>query len=44
MTRSARAKLAADVPQVPGMSRRAQYSATTRQALVDVAEDRKSVV
>ena len=38
MTRSARAKLAADVPQVPGMSRRAQYSATTRQALVDVAE------
>src|SRR3954447_5905760 len=38
MTRSARAKLAADVPQVPGTSRRAQYSATTRQALVDVAE------
>ncbi len=38
MTRSARAKLAADVPQVPGTSRRAQYSATTRRALVDVAE------
>src|SRR4051794_1097083 len=38
MTRSARAKPAADVPQVPGTTRRAQYSATTRQALVDVAE------
>jgi AcrR family transcriptional regulator len=38
MTRSARARLAATVPRVPGTSRRAQYSATTRRALVDVAE------
>jgi AcrR family transcriptional regulator len=38
MTRSARARLATTVPRVPGTSRRAQYSATTRRALVDVAE------
>ena len=38
MTRSARARLAATVPHVPGTSRRAQFSATTRRALVDVAE------
>src|SRR3954468_4787593 len=38
MTRSARAKLAAGVPHAPGTSRRAQFSATTRSALVDVAE------
>jgi AcrR family transcriptional regulator len=37
MTRSARARLTA-VPHVPGTSRRAQYSASTRGALVDVAE------
>ena len=36
MTKSARASLAAKVPHVP--SRRAQYSASTRRALVDVAE------
>ena len=39
MTRSARARLAAKVPHVPGTSRRAQYSASTRRALVDVAEE-----
>jgi AcrR family transcriptional regulator len=38
MTRSARARVAADLPRVPGTSRRAQYSASTRRALVDVAE------
>ncbi len=38
MTRSTRARLAATVSHVPGTSRRAQYSATTRRALVDVAE------
>jgi AcrR family transcriptional regulator len=38
MTRSARERLAADLPRVPGTSRRAQYSASTRRALVDVAE------
>ena len=38
MTKSARARLAATVPHVPGTSRRAQYSASTRRALVDVAE------
>lgn len=39
MTKSARARLAAKVPHVPGTSRRAQYSASTRRALVDVAEE-----
>src|SRR5580765_7063572 len=38
MTKSARARLAATVPHVPGTSRRAEYSASTRRALVDVAE------
>src|ERR1041384_6430456 len=38
MTRSARGRLTATVPRVPGTSRRAQYSASTRRALVDVAE------
>src|SRR3569623_3560779 len=38
MTRSARARVAADLPRVPGTSRRAQYSASTRRALVGVAE------
>jgi AcrR family transcriptional regulator len=37
MTKSARARLAG-VAHVPGTSRRAQYSASTRRALVDVAE------
>jgi AcrR family transcriptional regulator len=36
VTKSARARLAAKVPHVP--NRRAQYSASTRRALVDVAE------
>jgi AcrR family transcriptional regulator len=38
MTKSAQDRLAA-VPPVPGTSRRSQYSASTRRALVDVAED-----
>jgi AcrR family transcriptional regulator len=38
MTRSARAELAATVSHAQGSSRRAQYSASTRRALVDVAE------
>jgi len=39
MTRSARARLTASVSgKVPGTSRRAQYSASTRRALVDVAQ------
>src|SRR3954451_2491779 len=38
MTRSARAKVVAGLPRVPGTSRRAEYSASTRRALVDVAE------
>jgi AcrR family transcriptional regulator len=38
MTKSARARLVPKVPHVPGTSRRAQYSASTRRALVDVAE------
>src|SRR6201991_4031428 len=38
MTKSAAARLAARVPHVAGTSRRAQYSASTRRALVDVAE------
>jgi AcrR family transcriptional regulator len=37
VSKSAR-RLAATVAQVPGTSRRAQYSASTRRALVDVAE------
>lgn len=39
MTKSTRARLAAEVPHVPGASRRAEYSASTRRALVDVAEE-----
>src|SRR3954466_8979420 len=38
MTRSARAKVVAGLPRVPGTGRRAQYSASTRRSLVDVAE------
>jgi AcrR family transcriptional regulator len=38
VTRNARSRLAAKVSHVPGTSRRAQYSASTRRALVDVAE------
>lgn len=38
MSKSAR-RLAATVAHVPGTSRRAQYSASTRRALVDVAEE-----
>src|ERR1044072_8027959 len=38
MTRSARGRLTATVPRVPGTSRRAQYSASPRRALVEVAE------
>src|SRR6478752_5159149 len=38
MTKSTRARLVAKVPHVPGTSRRAQFSASTRRALVDVAE------
>src|SRR3954465_14841811 len=37
MTKSARSRLA-EVAHVPGTSRRAQFSASTRGALVDVAE------
>ena len=37
MTKSAR-RLTPKVPPLPGTSRRAQYSATTRRALVDAAE------
>jgi AcrR family transcriptional regulator len=37
MTKSAR-RLAPQVPSLPGTSRRAQYSASTRRALVDAAE------
>jgi AcrR family transcriptional regulator len=37
MTKRARARLA-EVAHVPGTSRRAEYSASTRRALVDVAE------
>jgi AcrR family transcriptional regulator len=39
VTKSARARLTAKVPHVPGTSRRAQYSASTRRALVDVAQE-----
>src|SRR3954451_3225734 len=38
MTRSARAKVVAGLARVPGTGRRAQYSASTRRSLVDVAE------
>ncbi len=38
MTKSTRARLVAKVPHPPGTSRRAQFSASTRRALVDVAE------
>src|SRR4249919_283246 len=38
MTKSARAHLVPEVPHVPATNRRAQFSASTRQALVDVAE------
>ena len=38
MTKSARARLVPKVPHVPGTSRRAEFSASTRRALVDVAE------
>jgi AcrR family transcriptional regulator len=39
MTKSTRARLVAEVPHVPGTSRRAEFSASTRRALVDVAEE-----
>lgn len=39
MTKSTRARLVAKVPHVPGTSRRAEFSASTRRALVDVAEE-----
>jgi AcrR family transcriptional regulator len=38
MTRSAPAPLAATIPHLPSTSRRAQYSADTRRALVEVAQ------
>jgi AcrR family transcriptional regulator len=38
MTKSARTRLVPKVPHVPGTSRRAEYSASTRRALVEVAE------
>jgi AcrR family transcriptional regulator len=38
VTKSTRGRLVAKVPLVPGTSRRAQFSASTRKALVDVAE------
>jgi len=38
MTRSARARVTSPAPHVSGTGRRAQYSASTRRALVDVAE------
>ncbi len=37
--KSSMQKLAPKVPRVPGASRRAQYSASTKRALVDVAEE-----
>jgi AcrR family transcriptional regulator len=39
MTKSPVHKLVPKVPAMPGASRRAQYSASTKRALVDVAED-----
>ncbi len=38
MTKTTRARLVPAVPHLPGTSRRAQFSASTRRALVDVAE------
>ena len=39
MSKSSASRLAPRVPHVPGTSRRAQYSASTKRALVDVAEE-----
>jgi AcrR family transcriptional regulator len=39
MTKSSVHKLVPKVPGVPGASRRAQYSASTKRALIDVAEE-----
>ncbi|MCY7396784.1 MAG: TetR/AcrR family transcriptional regulator [Nocardioides sp.] len=39
MARSSVSRLVPQVPAVPGVSRRQQYSASTKRALVDVAED-----
>jgi len=39
MSKSSVSKLVPKVPHVPGTSRRQQYSASTKRALVDVAED-----
>lgn len=39
MSRSSVSKLVPKVPGVPGSSLRAQYSASTKRALIDVAED-----
>ncbi len=39
MTKSSVSRLVPKVPHVPGASRRQQYSASTKRALVDVAED-----
>src|SRR4051795_10037899 len=39
MTKSSVSKLVPKVPGVPGASRRQQYSASTKRALVDVAEE-----
>ena len=40
MAKSSPSRLTPRVPHVPGTSRRAQYSASTKRALVDVAEER----
>ncbi len=39
MTKSSASRLSPQVPRTPGSDRRAQYSASTKLALVDVAED-----
>jgi AcrR family transcriptional regulator len=39
MSRSSVSKLVPKVPHVPGTSRRQQYSASTKRALIDVAEE-----
>lgn len=39
MSRSSVSKLVPNLPHVPGSSRRQQYSASTKRALVDVAEE-----
>src|SRR4051812_44590403 len=39
MSNSTRAPLVAQVPRVPGTGRRAEFSASTRRALVDVAQE-----